>query len=814
MKKFGKIILWAALIGLLVIVLAVAGLYLFFPQEKFRAMAVERIARTLDREVTIADITLSFRGGLGAYLKDIKIGNPENFEDSLFMSARALDVKLEFWPLLKKEVMIDRLILVEPEIILKKLADGSVNYKFGVIDSVAPPAVREKMTDETKLAATAIAFDNLSVERGRCIYVDDSADLEIIAAGLDMASQLTMPNQTTYDADGRVSIDSLMITSGTITLPPYDVSAEYRLLYDLTADNLSITSADLSINGLRAAIEGNVPAVSKLEKAEIDVSSEKFDLTALASLLPDEYRSPVEVYDYSGRAALAASLHYDQSTPDTITYDGHLIVIDAAFATAEFPIELTVDSARVAFDNDHADIRLIDAAFENNPLEAGVAVTGFDDPRIEGSLKSTIDLATLNSLLPPMGEPEMTGEMTIDVDFEGIISDPGQSVLTGNIDVKNAAYTAATLPEPIERADIALKLDSRDITISRFELTMPSSHFNLTGRLADAFPYFIPGYDKPLQEPFLTFEFNSQRLDIDRLFPEMAPGEGAQFAGRPPDSLPPVILPVVDGRGKGRLDTLVYMDVAFTDITSDIEIKDRMIYFNDVSGNVYTGRVTGQSTVDLNDLDHPYYKARFRAEQIEADDFLSRFTEFGGHLYGKLNLESTFNAGGLEPDSILKSLSMEGTALFHEARLVDFKLFDKVRQTLNLDHSGEEQIRDFFSHFRISDGRLALDELRFANEIGGWQLDGSVGILDGSLDFGGSVLLAEDVSGKLTSGSGLLAGLAGMLEDSETGRINVPFKLGGSYAGPKLSLDLKPDEKVKDKLKDKASDALKKLLGQ
>ena len=77
---------------------------------------------------------------------------------------------------------------------------------------------------------------------------------------------------------------------------------------------------------------------------------------------------------------------------------------------------------------------------------------------------------------------------------------------------------------------------------------------------------------------------------------------------------------------------------------------------------------------------------------------------------------------------------------------------------------------------------------------------GSVGILDGSLDYRGEILLTEKISGDLQSQSGLVSGLVGLLEEEKSGRVKVPFKLKGTYRKPEFSLDFSPQEKAKEKI--------------
>jgi len=570
----------------------------------------------------------------------------------------------------------------------------------------------------------------------------------------------------------------------------------------------------LKINDVDLRLQAEIPKLTELTRADIKIGADKTSIAGLLDLLPEEYRALLEGYNIDGGLTVEAEVKYDESTPDTMQYSGNMTLRDIAVSTSEYPGDMVIKSGKAAFKNDYADIEISEASFENNPLSLTCEINGFDKPVVDGAVDGKIDLATLKAYLLESGNPQLTGEMAFDMKFNGPVEQPGKMKLQGDLNVTNATYSAETLPEPIEALDISAKIDDRDIIINSMKTKFTSSDFDLKGKLADAFPYFIPGYEKEARKPFLSFEMHSNRLDIDKLFPEAAPGEGENLTELPLDSLPPIILPDIDGKGIAKVDTLIYSRVEFSNINGDVDIKDRVIRAQNVTGKVYTGDVKGEAAIDLNDFENPAYSGKYEAAQIEVNDFLSRFTGLGGHLFGKVNMNGDFNAAGWEPEDLIKSLTLDGSALINQAKLVNFDLVKKMAQTFNFSASDEETIKDLASSFRVENGRVMFDAMTFFNNMGDWNIAGSVGF-DGSLDYSGDVLLTEKMSGELMKSSDLVAGVASMLKEDKSERVRVGFKLGGTYKNPKPVLDLSPaKEKLEDKLKDKVGDALKGLFGK
>ncbi|MEW5924885.1 MAG: AsmA family protein [Candidatus Zixiibacteriota bacterium] len=814
MKRLKKIILWVILIGVVVVILGAAGVALFFPKEKVKAMAIEKMSSALDREVTIDGISVSFWGGIGAYLENIKIANPENFEEKYFLDAKALDVKLQFWPLLKKQVMVDRLILVEPQINLRKLESGATNYQFGVVDSLAPEAVKEKLPEESKLAVSAVSFENLAIKDGRLSYVDDSSKMKIIASGLKLESKVKTPQPSVFQSSGEIEIGSLAVEMDTVAYPEMAVKCDYDATFNGNEDRVSLNDAKVRINDVALTLGAEVPNFSELNKAELKVNSEKTKISSLLKLLPDEYKALLEGYNIDGDLVLDADVIYDEKTADTLSYSGNMILSDMAITMTKYPGNLAVKSGKAGFKKDYAEIELSEASFENNPFKLSCKVNDFEKPVVSGDVSGRVDLVTVNGYLPKTGNPKLAGDMSFDLKFSGPVDQLSQVKLAGDLNLDKASYTAETLPEPIETMNLKAKINDRNVIIDNMYVQFPSSDVSMKGELADAFPYFIPGSGEDAKKPFLTFEMSSKRFNTDKLFPEAVPGEGQNLAELPLDSLPPIILPDIDGKGTAKFDTLIYTNVEFTNITSDVVIKDRVINANNANGNVYTGKVKGQAAVDLNDFNNPVYTGTYEASQIEVNDFLTRFTKFGGHLFGKVNMNGDFKATGWEPEDLIKTLTLDGSALFNEAKLVNFDVIQKMAQSFNFSSVKEETIRDLASSFKVRDGRVIFDALKFFNNMGDWNIIGSVGF-DGSLDYSGEVLLTENMTSELMAKSDMVAGMASLLKDKKSGRVKVGFKLGGTYSNPKPTLDLSPaKEQLEDKLKNKVGDALKGLLGK
>ena len=58
------------------------------------------------------------------------------------------------------------------------------------------------------------------------------------------------------------------------------------------------------------------------------------------------------------------------------------------------------------------------------------------------------------------------------------------------------------------------------------------------------------------------------------------------------------------------------------------------------------------------------------ANRIEADDFVSRFSRFGGMVFGKTEMTGTFSAEGRDPETVKQSLTMDAEVSITEGKVV------------------------------------------------------------------------------------------------------------------------------------------------
>ena len=942
MKKVLKILAW--LVGILVLLLIVAavGVKLFFPVEKVRELAIERASLALGRPVSVADIDISFWGGLGVELVDVVVANPPGVEGENFLEAEGVDLKLRLLPLLSSEFRVDRLIIDNPRIVLTKNEQGLTNYDFQAVDSALPPEAAEPLPPEARTVAAAVSFENLEINGAQVVYQDDSAGVRMELVNLNLETTLKNPAPGLYLSTGKLRMDRVRFALDE-SYPSVSLGLSYRGVLDLNTQHLSLETAELQLNGLSFKVKGEVHDLLGEPRASGNLKSKQVTVADLLHLLPPEQLEAFDDITLQGGFSLDVDLAYDPSTEgDALEYSGTAMISDMEMTKKDIDGVLRFSRALIDFKNDNVRMTIQEGMFDGQPLKGHLVVEDFENPTVNGEIAGSVNLAFLQPFLPAEDAHELGGTAKIDVKFSGRVEQPGEMDFSGNVvvtsgrynsqlvpqpmesitlnayfdnnlvnvrefstkfasghlafsgrldnvvpylmadsvrareifpsvdgtlegkvdfsvlepylpekgsphlsgqlavDLKfsgrmapgiefnprgrmsiiNAAYEDSLLPEPITSFNAEMTLAPDTITISNMVVQFVSSDVSFSGKLANPFPYLLPVKSldrKQIKRPLFFFELSSHRFDIDKLFPEAVPGSGENRAAVSADSVSIVILPDIDGRGTFSIDTLIYSRVDFTKLNGKVKIRDRKIECYDVTGSVYSGKVSGKTTVDLSDFEDPQYDGDFKATQIEADDFISRFTSFGGHVFGKCDLTGSYSAQGWDPDDFLNSLTMDGKGSLKSGKVVTsgavYSLVKGLADKTGQSFSKEQPLKNLNTNIVVKNGEVRLNNLKTAlGSLGDLEIGGFYSF-EGNLDYTGTLMLTKGTTQKLTSKGGVLGGLAALLADKSSERLVLPLKITGTTTKPKAEFDYSAIAKsAGDNLGEKAGDLLKGLF--
>jgi len=490
MKKALKVLLWFAGIALVLVILAVVAAYLFFPLEKAKAYAIERGSVALNRPLQVKGVNVSFWGGLGVVLEDVSIGNPEAIGEGELLVAEHVDVKLRLLPLISGEYEVDRLVIKNPHIRLRVLADGSNNFTFDAIEQKAPPEMADQIEPETKAAAVAVSFDKLEISDGNLEFSDDSTGVNFTAVGLDLQTTLETPRPGVYKSAGRISIDGLGIPEAN-DFPELSIDLKYSGGFDLGQDLITLDNAQLTANGVTVDLVGSVMGVLESPRGKVSVKSDQIPVESLLAFLSPVQRQSFEGFAASGNLAVDMDVEYDPRDKEALSYFGTAILSALTLSSDTIPGQLSIKKALVDFKSDNLRMTIQDGAFDGESFKGHLVVNDFDNPDLNGELAGGLNLEYLAPFLPAQQDRHMSGRCQFDIKISGGLSDWKSMDFSGNLKVRDGSYRSAALPIPFDSLDLDVYFDRSLSHVKKFSSRTPSGRLEFTGRVYDLVPYLL-----------------------------------------------------------------------------------------------------------------------------------------------------------------------------------------------------------------------------------------------------------------------------------------------------------------------------------
>lgn len=250
--------------------------------------------------------------------------------------------------------------------------------------------------------------------------------------------------------------------------------------------------------------------------------------------------------------------------------------------------------------------------------------------------KPTLDLLTISIpnqvSLPIKGYPNSEVVLKGDLTLSGDLYKP--DIKGGfNIPLISIPSTAIVIKNTVLRFD-------KDININCPQIQIANSLMNFTAQAQSDITNGIVAKN---------VNFNSNNVDLNILVPIMK-----TFTK---NNKPNVNFTILNG--KSNIKRFKTGSIVATDITSDISMKNNVLYLENLLGSAYFGEVAGSGSYDFT-RQKTYINMQGRG--LSADLAIKGLTGKDEDIHGRLDFDSDISLSGLSRNAILKSL--DGTLNF------------------------------------------------------------------------------------------------------------------------------------------------------
>jgi uncharacterized protein involved in outer membrane biogenesis len=335
--KIGIIVLILALV-----LIAAASLLVrsYLAPEKMRALVLQIVQKSLEREAAIGEIDVSLFRGI--VVRDFEIR--EKDAAATFIKTKEFILAYKLFPLLTGKLVIDRLSITDAEMYIKANADGAYNFSDLIKKDQPPIPVDDKAKEKAAGLPVALNVHDITIKNAKLGYTDLTGKLQKADVVMNAALKITGKSNNALSSTGEFDITIvqalLQDKEGDKTFKDLRTDLRYKIDLDLATRQLAVHSIDLDVLSIPLNIAGTIsyadPAAYVLAIKMPDFNLSRIKPELAAALLPKGMALGGNVallLNIDKKPDAGAPLHFDGSvrmTKASLAYQGNNIVLDGA----------------------------------------------------------------------------------------------------------------------------------------------------------------------------------------------------------------------------------------------------------------------------------------------------------------------------------------------------------------------------------------------------------------------------------------------------------------------------------------------------
>lgn len=223
----------------------------FISPDMYKDQVIAQVEKATGRKLTIGgEINLRFLPRIELSLGDVHLSNPKGFsknDNADMVSAKEFSIALQLWPLLHKQVIVDKFLLDEPKIDLAVNAQGKENWVFESANAEAVSTEPHAEAQSGKPMGGSLSLPEVMIQNGSISYVAAAGVKPVTMDKLNL--KLELPEATS----------PLIVSGDGVWNSKVPVEAKIKL------DNLAQWQA-----GEQVSVNGDAQVGDTLAKVELE----------------------------------------------------------------------------------------------------------------------------------------------------------------------------------------------------------------------------------------------------------------------------------------------------------------------------------------------------------------------------------------------------------------------------------------------------------------------------------------------------------------------------------------------------------------
>ena len=805
MKKFFKII---GIIFVVLILLLVSIPFLF--KNTIKEKIMEKVNESVDAQISFTDFSLSlFKNFPDATVEvgGLKVINNAPFEGDTLAYVGNFSAKVNLKDILFKK---DN----EPYKLLGfSIADAVVNIRMneagkGNFDI----AKSTSETPEEEPSNVSLDLNEYSIENLRFTFKDDSSKMSVIVDSLYHKGKGNFASQV-LDLETTTSLKLSFASDGTAFLRNNVVTLDAILGIDLNQQKYTLKDNTLKLNNLELNFDGFVQLLDDGQLYDLSFKTPKTTFKNCLDLVPAAYTKSIEGVQTTGEFTINGKVA-GKYTPTTIPkLDIQMLSQDASFKYPSLPksvkninIDIKIGNDTEKLEDTYVNINRFAFTIDQDAFSAKALLRNLTgNMLVDADLKGTINLANIQKAYPVDLDLDLKGILKADVstslDMESVEKQAYERIRnSGHASLEQFVYSGAGFLQPFHINKAGLSFNNAKIELTELDAKTGKTDFQIKGDLQNFYGFalrneVLKGY----------FSLASNHIEVADFMQTDTPAETPkQEKEKPAESKPATtgntastsikIPAFLDCTLDAKAKTVVYDKLSLNNVSGKLIIKDEKVSLQNLQTDIFGGKTAitgdvstkGETSTFAVDLDMSKLNIVESFTQIEmlkhimpiakaVEGFFSSKISVTGKLTPELTPDMNSLSGSLSA-SILDG-HVKGSSPLVSA-------LDSQFTQLNLS---KMNLKDLKANVTFENGRVIVKPFTIKWNNSTINVAGNHGF-DQTMDY----KLTFNVPAKMlgSDASALLAKLTAT-EQQKLGDIPVNVNMGGNFAKPQVSTDMK-----------------------
>ncbi len=825
MKKIYKIIIGIVVFFFILLV----SIPLLF-QDKVMNLVKTTINNNVNAKVDFSDSSLSLLRNFpnaSVQLSNLTVINNAPFEGDTLVYAKEVNLALKLTELFKasSEQLNIKSFTID-DALVNVLVDekGNANY------DIAKPSDTKEVKDEEP-STFGLSINSYAINNATIKYNDKQGKLNLELIELNHSGSGDF-SQSNTELDTQTSTLVSFGMDGNSYAKNQKIELDAILGMDLTNMKFSFLKNEAKLNNLPLIFDGYVQINENNQEVDINFKTPSSDFKNFLGLIPETYTKSIANVSTTGNFSVDGKVN-------GIIDDNHIPKLDitmksnnASFKYPDLPksvqninIDTQIKNTTGKVENTFVSINNLSFKIDEDTFSGkGNVYNLTTNPKVNATVKGTLNLAKLNQAYPIDLQNELSGILKADLHTEFDMKAIENSVVSriknnGKMEVSDFIFSSEDVVNPLHIKNTVVTFTPSTVSLTKFDATTGKSDLNATGTLKNLLGFLLS--DNKLQG---NFNLNSNAFYVSDFMQEnpktSEKKEETSKENTPSESLK--IPAFLDCSVKANAKTVHYDNLTLQNVTGTLLLKDEKAILQNMNAGIFNGQIALNGEVNTQ-KEKPTFDMKLGiksfdiAQSFTSLDLLQSLSPIAGAMSGKLNSDIDLS-GSLNDDFTLNLASVSGKAL---AELLTTSINPEKTKALSLLNDKlsfmdltKLDLSDIKTYLSFKDGQVVVKpfDLKY-NDIG-ITVGGSHGF-DKTMNYNVTLNVPAKYLGN--EAEGLLSKLSAKEQQNIT--VPVTANITGNMMSPSVKTDMsssvsKLSQKLIDQQKDKlVNDALGGLLG-